>query len=71
MQQVCIKWGKSGSNYHTKCNGVRQGGILSPKLFTLYVSQLTNTCKLIACNAGCYFISMCLNHVMYADDICF
>ena len=63
-----IKWGKSCLNYFTSCHGVRQGGILSPKLFTLYVNQLTN--KLIACNAGCYFNSMCINHVMYADDIC-
>ena len=29
---------------------VRQGGILSPMLLTLYVNQLTD--KLIACNAG-------------------
>ena len=36
--------------------------------FTLYVNQLTD--KLIACNAGCYFNSMCIKHVMYADDIC-
>ena len=35
MQQVCIKCGKSCSNYFTICNGVRQGGILSPKLFSL------------------------------------
>ena len=47
---------------------LRQGRILSPKLFTLYVNQLVN--KLIVCNAGCYFNSMCINHVMYADDIC-
>ena len=68
MQQVCIKWGKSCTNYFTICNGVRQGEILSSKLFTLYVNQLTN--KLIAYNAGCYFNSMCIHHVMYADDIC-
>ena len=49
MQQICIKRGKYCSNYFIICNGVRQGGILSPKLFTLYVNQLTN--KLIACNA--------------------
>ena len=32
------------------------------------MNQLTN--KLVACNAGCYFNSMRINHVMYADDIC-
>ena len=31
MQLVCIKWGKSVSQYFSKANGVRQGGILSPK----------------------------------------
>ena len=68
MQSVCIKWGKS-SNYFTICNGARQRGILSLKLFTLYVNQLTN--KLIDFYAGCYFNSICINHVMYADDIMF
>ena len=68
MQKIRIKWGKSCSNYFTICNSVRQGRMLSPKLFTLYVNQLTN--KLLACNAGCYFNSMYINHVMYADDIC-
>ena len=67
-QQVCIKWGNSCSTYFTICNGVRQGGILSPRLFALYVNQLTN--QLIACKDGCYFNNMCINHVLYADDIC-
>ena len=56
------------SQYFTICNGVRQGGILSPRLFALYVNQLTN--KLIVCKAGCYFNDMCINHVLYADDKC-
>ena len=41
MQNNCIKWGKSYSHYFTICNGVRQGGILSPRLFALYGNQLT------------------------------
>ena len=52
MQNVCIKWGNSYSHYFTICNGVRQGGILSPRLFALYVNQLTD--RLLSCNAGCY-----------------
>ena len=32
------------------------------------MNQLTN--RLIACKAGCYFNDMCINHVLYADDIC-
>ena len=68
QKQVCIKWGNSCSTYFPICNGVRQGGILSPRLFALYVNQLTN--QLIACKDGCYFNDMCINHVLYADDIC-
>ena len=69
MQNVCIKWGNSYSHYFTICNGVRQGGILSPRLFDLYVNQLTD--RSLFCNAGCYYINdMCINHVVYADDIC-
>ena len=25
---------------------------------------------MIACKAGCYFNDMCINHALYADDIC-
>ena len=67
-QLVCIKWGKSTSDYFSISNGVRQGGILSPKLFALYINNLTN--KLIDCKAGCYIDIQCINHVLYADDIC-
>ena len=31
------------------------------------MNQLTN--QLIACKDGCYFNDMCINHVLYADDI--
>ena len=62
MQNVCIKWGNSYSHYFTICNGVRQGGILSPRLFALYVNQLTD--RLLSCNAGCYINDICINHFM-------
>ena len=45
-----------------------QHGILSLRLFALYVNQLTD--KLLSCNAGCCINDMCINHVIYADDIC-
>ena len=62
-QLVCIKWGKSTSDYISISNGVRQGGILSPKLFALNNNSLTN--KLIDCKAGCYIDMQCINHVLY------
>ena len=56
------------NSYFIVSNGVRQGGILSPKLFSLFMNPLTDT--LITCNSGCYINDKCINHVMYADDIC-
>ena len=66
-QTMCIKWGKFNSMYFNVSNGVRQGGVLSPKLFAIYIdlSQDLATCK-----SGCYINEQCMNHVMYADDIC-
>ena len=49
-------------------NGVRQGGILSPKLFALYMNGLSGA--LSHCKAGCYINEQCMNHITYADDIC-
>ena len=49
-------------------NSVRQGGILSPKLFSVYIDDSSD--KLVKCKVGCYIDNLCMNHVMYADDIC-
>ena len=69
MQLVCLKWGTAVSQYFRISNGVRQGGIiLSPKLFALYMNGLSSA--LSHCKAGCYINEQCMNHTMYADDIC-
>ena len=65
---MCLKWGKVNSAYFNVSNGVRQGGILSPKLFAIYVDDLSH--ELTLCKSGCYIDDQCMNHVMYADDIC-
>ena len=48
-------------------NGVRQGGILSPKLHSVYVDDLSD--YLVKSQIGCQKDNVCVNHVMYADDI--
>ena len=67
-QTMCVKWGKVNSAYFNVSNGVRQGGILSPKLFAIYVDVLSR--ELTLYKSGCYIDNQCMNHVMYADDIC-
>ena len=47
-------------------NGVRQGGILSPMLFNVFVDELSN--RLAKSKTGCYINNVCLNHLFYADD---
>ena len=56
------------SNYFCISKGIRQGGILSRKLFAVYVDDLSD--KLIQSKIGCHIDNLCMDHVMYADDIC-
>ena len=65
---MCIKWGKFNSMYFKVSNGVHQGRVLSPKLFAICIDHLSQ--DLAICKSGCYINEQCMNHVMYADDIC-
>ena len=67
-QSICVKWGKRTSEYFSIINGVRQGSVLSPQLFAIYMNDLS-VC-LTQCKAGCHLNETVTNHVMYADDIC-
>ena len=48
-------------------NGVRQGGVLLPQLFVIFMDDLS-VC-LAQCKAGCHLNETVTNHVIYADDI--
>ena len=58
-----VKWGNVTSSVFTVCNGVRQGGVLSPYLFNVCMDGLTT------CQTGCYSGVSKVNHLMYADDL--
>ena len=56
---------------YVKCftvnNGVRQGGVLSPYLFNVYMDGLSE--MLNSCQTGCYSGVSMVNNLMYADDL--
>ena len=54
------------SDYFYVSNGVRQGEILSPKLYSVYVNDLSD----YLVKSQIDNVHVCVNHVMYADDIC-
>jgi hypothetical protein len=66
-QQMCVRWNNITSHPFNVCNGVRQGGILSPYLFNAYVDDLSSQLNVLP--IGCYVGNVCVNHLMYADDI--
>ena len=67
-QLMSVRWGYSISNDFNVTNGVRQGGILSPKLFNIYIDGLGNILNnfLIGGSLG----GKRINHMLYADDLC-
>ena len=67
-QTFCIKWDTMTSCFFSVSNGVRQGGILSPYLFAIYMDDLSVT--LNNAKVGCHINNRCANHMLYADDLC-
>ena len=67
-QTMQIKWDKHFSEPFHVSNGVRQGGVLSPYLFAVYLDDLSKEHNNI--KAGCYIAEVLLDHLMFAGDIC-
>ena len=66
-QKACVRCGSALSDSFLITNGVRQGGILSPLFFNVYMDCLSES----LCNTqtGCNVGGVMINHLMYADDL--
>ena len=66
-QKSCLGWRVLKSKYFSLSNGVNQGGVLSPVLFTLYIDKLLIRLKLSG--VGCFLNNAYIGALSYADDI--
>ena len=66
-QYAWIKWGNSRSSLFPIVNGTRQGSILSPALFALYVDELL--VELRRLGIGCKVANVFMGAVGFCDDI--
>ena len=67
MKSRC-RWENAFSEYFHVPTGTKQGGVLSPNLFVLYMDDLIK--RLRDSGLGCHFISIFMACLMYADDLC-
>ena len=67
QQQVCVRWGGNTTHTVSISNGVKQGGVLSPVLFTVYMGELL--VRLGKSRCGCYIGNIFCGALSYADDV--
>ena len=66
-QQLRVRWGAHTTGSFHVSNGVKQGGVLSPILFSIYMDELIDRLKLAG--IGCYVGKVFAGITGYADDI--
>ena len=67
MQTRCF-WRDAFSEYFKVLTGTKQGGVLSPRLFSMYMDGLI--LRLKQAGIGCHILNVFLACLLYADDMC-
>ena len=66
-QCLLVRWDNTCSTSFECTNGIKQGGVLSPTLFCIYMDELLN--RLEKSGYGCYIGYEFLGALSYADDL--
>ena len=66
-QEAWVKWGSERSATFRISNGTRQGSVLSPALFAVYLDDLI--LELRQLGLGCHMFSLWTGAVGFADDL--
>jgi hypothetical protein len=64
---IYVRWAGEISSCFKIGSGVRQGGVLSPQLFAVYINDILT--KLQKSRLGCIVKGVVMNAFMYADDL--
>ena len=66
-QKACVSWAGNRSSTFKITNGTRQGSVLSPCLFSVYLDDLLKELRLMG--LGCHMGGMWVGAAGYADDL--
>ena len=66
-QEGCVSWAGIRSSSFTITNGTRQGSVLSPTLFSVYLDDLLKQLRRLG--LGCHMGGVWVGAAGYADDL--
>ena len=65
--EYCCKWGDTFSEFFRVLCGTKQGGILSPEFFAIYIDDLIK--ELRKSKIGCHVLGVFIASILFADDM--